>query len=198
VSKTLSKEDRDALILRLWAEGKTTDQIGGLLGVTRNVVVGIVYRARANGTDVDPHGYHHKFNGGGVLTRRRKGAKRPQPRTETEANMAAIPAEPKPDYRRKIKPPTSLPEVPVIDAGDSGENLDRSAAARLELTKPNVRIWRLQPNGCKYATGVSKKGEHLFCNALTNGRSYCDEHHALCHTPTQPIKIRKIIPSWLR
>ncbi len=195
MSETLSKEDRDALILRLWAEGHTCGMIGARLHITRNIVVGIVYRARASGVDVDPHGYHRKLNGGGAKTRRYTGAKRPAPRSETEACMAAIPVQPK--TRSKTIPPTSLPDVPVMAEGGNPFET-REAEKALSLKKPNVRIWRLQTNGCKYPTAVSKRGEHLFCNKLTNGRSYCDEHHALCHSPVKPIAIKRTIPSWLR
>lgn len=47
--------ERNVDIVRLWREGKSTSTIAAELGVSRSLVAGIVYRARARGENVD-HG----------------------------------------------------------------------------------------------------------------------------------------------
>lgn len=51
-----------------------------------------------------------------------------------------------------------------------------------------------QTTGCLYAINATTKGIHLFCNKPKKDNSaYCDEHHAKCHAPPQPIKKLRIV-----
>lgn len=46
--------------------------------------------------------------------------------------------------------------------------------------KEGLAIYDLEFGQCKYSTSESSTGEYLFCGKPTP-RTYCDEHHALCH-----------------
>jgi len=59
-----------------------------------------------------------------------------------------------------------------------------TVAPQKELT-----VYRLQPGQCKYPTHFSADNEQLFCGKATE-KSYCPEHHKLCHTYREPLKIK--------
>lgn len=56
------------------------------------------------------------------------------------------------------------------------ENAEKMLSPNTELT-----IYDLKPGQCKYSIGENEFHEYIFCGKATL-RSYCDEHHALCHT----------------
>lgn len=193
--------DRDANILRLWAEGYTSGQIGTALGLPRNAVVGVVFRARARGVDVDPSGFHRKLNGGRnkdpSATYKPAGYVPQVPRTPEEALMAKVPARLKHDGPGSGKGKRKSPTVAAaVDFG--GVPSGKVRVSQGPVVKGAVPIYKLKTDGCKYPVSHTPKGVLLFCNKHRDRESYCDEHHALCHVKVQPKPIRRELPSWLR
>lgn len=54
----MSHAERNEAILRLYAEGYTSPAIAKHLGITRNTVVGVVFRAKKSGQETDPKKVH--------------------------------------------------------------------------------------------------------------------------------------------
>ncbi len=180
----LSKEDRDATILRLWAEGKTSGQIAMQLCITRNIAMGIVHRARIKGMSVDPKGHHDKYAFGGHkgLERARKLAKTPKPVG--------------PGSGRSVDAP---PSVAPLAAGPVKLFPSVKADNTVKASKRNgVPIYRLRVNGCKFPVGVNAKGEHVFCNDPSHKRDYCQAHYEVCFVPPTRENTRRVMQTWVK
>lgn len=83
-------EETKSTIIHLWNEDKSAGEIAALLQMTRNSVIGIVYRARKN------------FEKGNVRQERKKKEKPPK---KVRANSKKI----------KIKPIVEVVDVPIIE-----------------------------------------------------------------------------------
>lgn len=58
-----------------------------------------------------------------------------------------------------------------------------------EVKPQELTVYRLQQGQCKYPTHFSADNEQLFCGKATE-KSYCPEHHRLCHTYREPLKLK--------
>lgn len=47
--------EKEELIIKLWNEGKTASQIGAVLNVSRNVIIGKIWRMRRKGVETSAH-----------------------------------------------------------------------------------------------------------------------------------------------
>lgn len=117
--KTWCKDpERDVLILAQWARGESATQIGNALGVTRNVVIGIVSRAK-----LPPRG-----------KRVASTAAQPKPNSAPKCQPEAPICKPKPasmcvpgPNRQFLKPPTNFRQPPQLALVSSVELPPRPA-----------------------------------------------------------------------
>lgn len=169
------------------------------MGLTRNTVVGVVFRARFAGVDIDPHGYHRKLNGGGAKKFVPTGLKPPKPRTETETLMARLPAETKHEKKLKQKATEKTPGLAELSPPQNAVVPPKVLfpAVVRPTAKRGVVLVRTHPNGCKYPVG-EKNGRHLFCNAPAKRASLCEEHYSRCYTRPTKNTIKERINTWLK
>lgn len=168
-------DERCEKLISLLKEGLSGSQIGGVLGCTRNAVIGKAHRIEAAL--------------GQKLERVRKAPAPPrQPRVATTPSSSAIlvahrpqalqlapqaPREPKPPARASV--PAAAPARRPVTM-PAGIAVDGKAAPR-----PGQVCGILQVNGCRWPVGVDEKviGRHLFCNAERGDDRYCATHAAL-------------------
>jgi GcrA cell cycle regulator len=143
------------MLLEEWPKGTSTRIIGGLIGKTKNAVVGKVHRLKLPNRAAR-NGYH-------------TGA---MPKDKVQA-VAAIPTEkpvaaPKPPVVKemiKLKKPTApkfFPQAGPISA------------------KPPIGIMELNNNTCKAIVGHGHNGLAVYCGDMTfAGKPYCASHCAI-------------------
>jgi len=92
----------------------------------------------------------------------------------------------------KQKGPTK-PKVVEVLPEPKGKKVEivKEVVAFAIVPQEELTVYHLQPGQCKYPTVMSKDSEQLFCGKKTE-RSYCDEHHKLCHVTTQPMRFRQL------
>jgi hypothetical protein len=157
----------DQRILQLWKQGWTSGDIAGQLNLTRNAVMGKLYRFRQAGV-ID---YKTKKARDAAIT--------VMARTKNRNKQIAEGAE----------LDTIEPEMPLLDwveaTYEPPKPKERKPAALFDLSY----------DSCRYSVSGDSAKDFLFCNKPQRQSSpYCDEHHAICytkHTDKEKIKDRK-------
>jgi hypothetical protein len=157
--KKLTKEEDK--IIKLWESGYSGTQIAVELGVTRNTVMGKVYRLRKRA--LMSYGHEKMKSRPDIKIAlpkvNPKQAKIPQ-------KTAALPV------KRKAWVPTPDPSV-VAPSGNG------------------VTFWGLKPGMCRYSTSGDSLATYRFCCEPAVKMSYCTEHYAICFVPPMPKKRRE-------
>ena len=150
-------------VLKLWAAGATSGQIGEKLGLTRGRVMGVVHRQRK----------HHP-----ELVERRMDPQERKPVTVfQEPSTPAIICVPEPE-------PEPEPEPDVLDEDDAMPE----DAPEPEATLPSQYADLMTVTGCRY---VVQARPALYCNEKKRpdprGRPYCEHHFNLMYQkPERP------------
>lgn len=156
-----------AEIAKLWQEGKSARQIGEILGVTRNVVIGLVHRngiKREGRTLTEAMIEQRRAAGsrGGVATAEKR---KEQPR--------------KPE--KPVVVPKAQPFTP-IEATDFWRGDFSAQSLSPDGPKP---LMDLNWDDCRFPLGKFNQSPTGFCGATTKfGSSYCAAHHQLVYRGT--------------
>ena len=166
-----NKEDLD-LILKMWNEGSTATEIGRVLHITRNAVIGRVGRARAAGwVDIKPKVMPKE-------TRRSIYFQRIEERKVELNRMQKSQQEQSINNRHKLKGKT----IPFPH---------REKRMVMEpLTPPTndpIYITDLKIDSCRYIIGDVDDADTLYCGAKVHRASMCPYHYSLCYHPA-PFK----------
>ena len=145
----------DQRILQLWKQGWTSGDIAKQLKLTRNAVMGKLYR----------------FRQAGVIDYKTKKAR--------EAAITVI-AKTK-NRNKKIAEGADLdtiePDLPLLSLMEAVYEPPKP-----KERKP-VSLFDLSFDSCRYSVSGETAKDYMFCNRpQRQSSSYCEEHHALCYT----------------
>jgi GcrA cell cycle regulator len=153
-------EEKVATMIRLRDQGYSSSQIGGVLGVTRNAVIGKVHRLGLQVVRLPK-------KAGMIAPSRVDGVPRSRKRKLISPRVLEMKRLAEKMRAVEVPPATLLPNAPPSATGVLG-----------------VSFVELAPNGCKFAVNRSKSKDdpHLFCNAPRMfGKPYCCEHFAAAY-----------------
>jgi GcrA cell cycle regulator len=157
-------EARDAMLRKLWSEGKTGKQIGVLLGVTRNAAIGRIHRL-------------------GLL-----GRPSPIKSKDPAATKAKRQASLKDAIKRSDKTVCRRDGArAVVEARERTAKLNGKPAAA--PPKPvALPVRKASPyRKCQYLHGEPKRRN--FCGKPTMlGKSWCELHYIACHEKQKPTE----------
>jgi GcrA cell cycle regulator len=152
-------DEKVATVVKLLGEGYSCSQIGGVIGKTRNSVIGKVFRLGL--------GAERMPKKAGVMA-------------PSQANGARR------SRKRKLVPPLVLEMKRLAEKMRADVT---SAAVLLTPPSSSgvlgVSFEALDPKGCRFPVNNSKTRDdpHLFCGMPQQvGSSYCPECHARCYT----------------
>jgi hypothetical protein len=155
----LSEEEYE--IIELWKKGWTGTQIAKKMYMTRNAVMGKLFRWRKAGL------FEYKS------TATRKAAIKEKVRIENR-KLALGKGKPRSTVKK---------EFPLINYLD---NLPPPPP----LTEP-VKFMDLSPQSCRYVVSGGVTKDFRFCNLpKKDGSSYCTDHHKLCYVPMSAPKYK--------
>jgi hypothetical protein len=146
-------KDKYKNLVEMWEEGKTSTEIAKALGVTRNAVMGKIFRLKQEGF--------------ALRSKIKPLATLPLFPEESEPEPVSPP---KPE--KKEQPPKFKKEDPVEDQPDLPLNLE-----------DGVTILDLEHWHCRYIKGVNEQKETLYCGKPQHYKWCCEEHHRLCYLP---------------
>lgn len=145
--------DRNAEIIRLWNADYSAKEIGAHLGITKNVVIGVITRLRDAGSD--------------LITR---------PKIEDAAECGRHGQNRRRRRSHKKRPgadPVKAITLPrLFQAPPKRE--------RPDLRIVRVSLYDLETRSCRYPTSRVDE-QHYFCGNTTKDHtsSYCEKHHSL-------------------
>lgn len=149
-------EDRITELKKLFSEGYSAGNIGTAMGLSRNSVIGKLFRLKLK-RDTPP---------------RIKKVRMPRaPKTRSGEHHAV----------RKIVAGGngSLRVIRSIEAAE------RYELRCVEIIPLNLTFEELQPNSCRYIYGDTP-AEFVYCGHPKDTSSYCPGHHALCWQESRP------------
>lgn len=153
--KKLTKEELK--IIKLWEEGYSGTQIGIELGMTRNAVMGKIYRLRKL---AQLEYGHTKMASRAVIE-----VDDPVKKIEEKPKNAKIP---KKASRPKLRPVVWTP---------------KPDPSTVKIPERGVTFFSLRPGRCRYPLEGDSLATYVFCGAPATNKSYCKEHHQLCYIP---------------
>jgi GcrA cell cycle regulator len=164
-------EERIALAVKLWAEGKTAAAIAEAIGwgMTRNAVIGMLNRRKLK--------INGKKAGPGRVSKLVLGARAPKPHAPAKRQLPAIrPAREETIFIPRCVVP-ARPSRPASQCAISKNEASPEAAER---------VLALKPGQCRYPLGDPLDPAFRFCAApiKAEGKPYCAAHHRLCHRPS--------------
>jgi GcrA cell cycle regulator len=164
------------LLVKLVADGNSAGTIGKELGISRNSVIGKAHRMGLSFgkgipsmPEIDETAAERK--------ERRKAAGKPS---------APEPVRETPQPTRRTYPLASYPE-PVEAAHEP------PVAFHAPVPVGGYDLLDLRRDQCRYAITPHSAKVHRFCGeAVTQGKSYCEHHHAMCTTVGYvPVRMRE-------
>ena len=167
--------ERDEALKKLWLSGMSAAQVARALdiGVSRNAVIGRIYRLQANGR---------------LIARTNPSAPRPR------RGMEATPRPPPQPKQHRAKPVLKVVGSTVFERPP--EPPPKAIPPRHDAFAPipgyAARPWvERGADECKWPVGGTG-ADTLACCApvMETGRPYCAEHHARAHQPPQAKKAR--------
>jgi hypothetical protein len=174
--KQNSLTEKQKSIVEMWEKGMSSTEIADLLRITRNSVMGIVFRLQKKGLIMRVDNPAKKK---GYLS---KPQKNPRP-----------PAPPRLPPKPKVDDPTA--QKRQEEAEKLREFFQRRDADR------GVTIFDLKYDSCRFIAGEVMADKTIYCGKPVSRRHYCAEHAALCYfkrqsasnadnAPTQPAITR--------
>ena len=144
-------------IINLWQKEMTGGEIASQLGVSRNSVIGVIYRAKQNGD----------------ILRGRKDVKKIIKKVKPIKEKIVKQAD------KKVKQPKIAKEEKKIEAISK-------PLQQTEIDKSNaVTIDQLMHYSCRFIVEVGNYETTKYCGKEKDRESYCKEHYAICYTPTR-------------
>ncbi|MCC7253838.1 GcrA family cell cycle regulator [Hyphomicrobium sp.] len=149
-----------ATVKMMWDEGRSASEIGAHFNVSRNAVIGVIFRKG--------------WQRGGAQGAREGGRKcAAQMRAETGARTVNL----RERLKRYAVAPTRLPRKPGLPPLQFAP-LVPSAEPEAPRFGPGVPL--LECRGCRFAVSPHDAATHLFCDApKLDGYSYCLVHCAV-------------------
>ena len=158
--------DTKEQIRALWVEGLTGTEIGQKLGMTRNAVLGAIYRLRRAGLvdirDEDKNAVRKQLDG------RKRAPKKTRPT--------------KPRVERKPAPPPKLPKLVATEATDLPTG---------PITPNMVSLFNLKADHCRYAVRGVGAGT-FYCGEPKERGSYCAAHGAICYVEPEAHRRKRM------
>jgi GcrA cell cycle regulator len=157
-------DDRVETLKRLWADGLSGGEIARRLVITRNAVIGKVYRLGLPGRVTTSRRNYESQVRAGKRTRLR------------------------PHLPKMAKTATQLAEI-AARSGAAAERQTNQAGSDL-VVPPDQRkqLLDLERGDCRwpYGTGTKADPYYFCCHKAIPGKSYCDFHNARSLQPIQP------------
>lgn len=154
--KYMTDEDRNKII-ELWQQEMTSGEIALKLGVTRNSVIGVVYRARKNG---------------GLL--RKRDIKNIIPKVTKQIKEKIVKEVIKSD--KKVKKEKEKKIIEEIFEPISIEDNDTSCAVNMD---------DLTYYSCRFIIEEGNYETTKYCGKLIDRSSYCKTHYSMCYYPSR-------------
>lgn len=156
-----------AEISRLWQEGKSARQIGEILGVTRNVVIGLVHR---NGIKRE----------GRTLTEAMI-----EQRRAAGSRGGVVTAEKRKEQPRKPEKPVIVPKAQPFTPIEATDFWRGSYTAESLSPDGPKQLMDLGFDDCRFPLGKFNQSPTGFCAAPKKyGSSFCAAHHFLVYRGT--------------
>ena len=161
-----SDEHVEFMVARYYA-GKSCSEIAREVKVkfglrkTRNAVIGLIYRDRANKEKQ------------GIVVARRDAA--------PPSKVGRTPLPPRAWSPERPRVALAWPHAPILPPDQ------RAPVVTVRQDPPSSEARTMQGlTGCRYPVGSALGEDQLFCNApRREGRTYCDTHHVACHAPRE-------------
>lgn len=147
-------DDRIATLKKLWGEGISASQIGGVIGVSRNAVIGKAGRLKL------VHGGHSKSN----VRARPAGGKRDRTGNAGQPKAAAI------RHRMAYRPPV----LPIPLEPEEG----------VDVTGRHLGLLDVGAHDCKWLSGDPLAEHTFCGKPVKEGAAWCPEHHARVYLRT--------------
>jgi len=149
-------------IIEMWNNGATSGDIANHLEVTRNIVMGTVYRAQQEGLAV------------------KKG-----PQTPKQKELPSYPPKP----RKKTLFPIEDKKDQLADKHVTTNKRIGPATTTLPVTKPPAKMktmMELTPHDCRWMFGNG-----MYCSQAVDSilRPWCKEHYRLVYVPRKPRSV---------
>jgi hypothetical protein len=190
---------RDATIVELWQADLNSRQIAVALGVTRNVVIGVVDRARKRGeiplyreNSLVPENLretHARMVTAKLAARRKREAE------EAEAMAKLAPPEPL-TPEAPVQPSMSAePEIETEDEPEVSTAIHKPLQSLISFFDPDppdlggVSIAHVKSNQCRsILPDIKHRGMAVFCGRPTKSltSSWCEKHHRLYYSRVPP------------
>lgn len=151
-------QKRNELIAEMWeVSGLSSTEIAKALGITRGTVMGVIHRFKEKGR------VFHRVA--------KKVVTVAQPQEEVKPMVKNLaPIEPKIKVHKPAPIPAPipapLPKPPKLDGG--------------------ITIFELTPKSCRYILGPVNGENTRYCGEPKTGKSYCQQHRALCYYTLKP------------
>ena len=153
-------EDLRCKIIEMWEKSISGGAIAAELGITRNSVIGVIYRERAKGRVFRSHSEKRKPNkkqAKVIIDDQPK--KKPEPKEKKEKNTKKILAK--------------VIDDPIIQ--------EYFADDKSEICSMND----LKSYSCRYPVSADNEAPIMFCGKQQERGSYCKEHGAICYYPSK-------------
>jgi hypothetical protein len=145
-------------IIELWEKEMTGGEISSLLGVSRNSVIGVIYRARKNGNVLREKNCKDANRRAQERSKQIKTKEKKQPILKAEKNVQKI-------KKTITKDVQNIIEWPVIFEAVSMDDLKYYS--------------------CRFIVEEGNYETTKYCGKTINQSSYCKEHYAICYSPSR-------------
>lgn len=168
-------DDKRARAAHLWLEGKSTSEIGSMLGKTRNSIIGLIHRAGLKRGEAESQWTDERRAEAVKLNNEGLSARQVAERLGT-TTVAVRELLKRMGVQSKWRPVKAIPVV-------------RPPKRRVPAPPPppvyttGIPFAALTPNSCRWI--VEGSGEYArFCeDASRDGSSYCTHHHGIAYKP---------------
>jgi hypothetical protein len=152
--------EKQKSIVEMWEKGRPSTEIADLLGITRNSVMGIVFRLRKRGLIM---------------------------RVDNLAKQKGYLS--KPQKKPRPSAPPRLPPKPKVDDPTAQKRQEEAEKFREFFQRRDadreVTILDLKYNSCRFIAGEVMAHKTIYCGKPVVKRHYCAEHASLCYVKRQ-------------
>lgn len=152
-------------IIELWQKEMTGGEISSLLGISRNSVIGVIYRARRNGNVLREKNWKDANRRAQEKLKQIKPKEKRQPIVKVEKKVQKI---------KKIitKDVQKIIEEPIISEAVNMDNLKYYS--------------------CRFIVEEGNYETTKYCGKTIDQSSYCKEHYAICYSPSR-FSLQKLL-----